>query len=112
RICDAGLDARLVAFRSSGGNSVIYKQRALVQILKKLRAGQGIALLLDQNVAAEDGIFVDFFGRPAATTTVAAALAAKTGCAIVPCGSHLRAGGRAHLFYGAQIGRARVAAPD
>ena len=82
------LDARLVDFRSAGGNTVIYKQRALAQVLRLLRGGRGVALLLDQNVAAEDGVFVSFFGRPAATTTVAAALAQKTGCAIVP--SHTR----------------------
>src|SRR4029453_4981994 len=93
-IDDPGLDARLVAFRSSGGNTVIYKQRALVQVLKMLHAGKGVAILLDQNVAADDGIFVDFFGRPAATTTVAAALAGKTGCALVPRGTRLGGGGR------------------
>jgi KDO2-lipid IV(A) lauroyltransferase len=98
-IDDPGLDARLIAFRASGGNTVIYKQRALVQVLKMLRAGKGVAILLDQNVDADDGIFVDFFGRPAATTTVAAALAAKTGCALVPCGSRLGADGRYRLFY-------------
>ena len=43
-----------------------------------------LAVLIDQNVQAKDGIFVRFFGRPAATTTVAAALALKTGCPIVP----------------------------
>jgi KDO2-lipid IV(A) lauroyltransferase len=92
-------DARLVAFRSSGGNTVIYKQRALGQVLKLLRAGHGVALLLDQNVAADDGIFVDFFGRPAATTTVAAALAAKTGCALVPSHTRLLPDGRYRLTY-------------
>ncbi len=92
-------DARLVAFRSGGGNTVIYKQRALAQVLKLLRAGRGVALLLDQNVDAGDGIFVDFFGRPAATTTVAAALAQKTGCAVVPSHTRLAADGRYRLTY-------------
>jgi Kdo2-lipid IVA lauroyltransferase/acyltransferase len=98
-IDDPALDARLVAFRSSGGNTVVYKQRALGQVLKMLRAGRGVALLLDQNVAADDGVFVDFFGRPAATTTVAAALAAKTGCAIVPSYPRLLPDGRYRLSY-------------
>jgi KDO2-lipid IV(A) lauroyltransferase len=79
------LDERLCAMRTMGGNTVIYKQRALSRILHALRAGRGIAILIDQNVQAGDGIFVDFFGRKAATTTVAAALAVKTGCALVPC---------------------------
>jgi KDO2-lipid IV(A) lauroyltransferase len=98
-IDDPALDARLVAFRSSGGNSVVYKERALGQVLRMLRGGRGVALLLDQNVAAEDGVFVDFFGRPAATTTVAAALAAKTGCAIVPSYPRMTADGRYLLTY-------------
>jgi Kdo2-lipid IVA lauroyltransferase/acyltransferase len=98
-IDDPALDARLVAFRSSGGNTVVYKQRALGQVLRMLRAGRSVALLLDQNVAADNGVFVDFFGRPAATTTVAAALAAKTGCAIVPSYPRLLPDGRYRLTY-------------
>ncbi len=78
------LDDQLCAFRRRSGNPVIYKKRALVQVLRILRAGGGVAILIDQNVQEGDGIFVDFFGRPAATTTVAAALAVKTGCALVP----------------------------
>jgi KDO2-lipid IV(A) lauroyltransferase len=93
------LDARLCAFRSSTGNAVIYKRKALSQIIRALRAGRGVAILLDQNVQAKDGIFVDFFGRPAATTTVAAALAAKTGCALIPAHSELMPDGRYRLTY-------------
>lgn len=93
------LDDRLCAVRRQGGNTVIYKQRALIQILKMLRANQGIAILIDQNVQSGDGVFVDFFGRPAATTTVAAALAVKTGCALVPCHSELMPDGRYRASY-------------
>jgi Kdo2-lipid IVA lauroyltransferase/acyltransferase len=93
------LDARLCAFRTMGGNRVVYKRRALAQVIGAVRAGRGVALLLDQNVQAKDGIFVDFFGRPAATTTVAAALALKTGCALVPSHTELRPDGRYALVY-------------
>jgi KDO2-lipid IV(A) lauroyltransferase len=93
------LDARLCAFRTSSGNAVIYKKNALPQIIRALRAGRGVAILLDQNVQAKDGIFVDFFGRPAATTTVAAALAAKTGCTLIPAHSELMPDGRYRLIY-------------
>jgi KDO2-lipid IV(A) lauroyltransferase len=94
------LDARLVSFRTSTGNVVIYKQRALPQILKTLREGRLVAVMLDQNVQASDGIFVRFFGRPACTTTVAAALALKTGCPIVPAHCVRRADGRYLMAYG------------
>ncbi|MBI3932485.1 MAG: lysophospholipid acyltransferase family protein [Acidobacteria bacterium] len=93
------LDRRLCAFRVAGGNGVIYKQKALAQVLRILRDGGGVAILIDQNVQEQDGIFVDYFGRPAATTTVAAALAVKTGCALLPCHTELRPDGRYRLVY-------------
>ena len=94
------LDARLVSFRTSTGNDVIYKKKALPQILKTLREGRVVGVMLDQNVQAGDGIFVRFFGRPASTTTVAAALAIKTGCALVPAHCVRRADGRYRMAYG------------
>jgi KDO2-lipid IV(A) lauroyltransferase len=100
---NAALDRRLVSFRTSTGNVVIYKQKALAQILKTLRDGRVVAVMLDQNVQATDGIFVRFFGRPACTTTVAAALALKTGCAIVPAHCVRRADGRYRMVYGPEV---------
>jgi KDO2-lipid IV(A) lauroyltransferase len=99
------LDRRLVSFRASTGNIVIYKQRALSQVLKNLRAGRTVGIVIDQNVQARDGIFVRFFGRPASATTVArrsrsrrapdragAASCAATGCMVYgpPLGSRAR----------------------
>jgi KDO2-lipid IV(A) lauroyltransferase len=97
------LDRRLVAFRASTGNVVIYKRKALAQILGTLREGRLVAIMLDQNVQAKDGIFVSFFGRPACTTTAAAALALKTGCAVVPAHCVLRPDGRYRMAYGPEI---------
>jgi KDO2-lipid IV(A) lauroyltransferase len=93
------LDARLGAFRARSGNIIISKRRALPDILRLLRQGQGVAMLIDQNVQEADGIFVDFFGRPAATTTAAAALAVKTGCALLPCYCEAKPDGRYRLVY-------------
>jgi KDO2-lipid IV(A) lauroyltransferase len=93
------LDRRLCALRTAGGNTVIYKQKALAPVLRAMREGQGVAILMDQNVQEKDGIFVDFFGRPAATTTVVAALAVKTGCALVPCHTEIGRDGRYRMIY-------------
>jgi KDO2-lipid IV(A) lauroyltransferase len=97
------LDRRLVGLRTSTGNAVIYKQKALAQAIRTIRAGGIVAILIDQNVQAGDGIFVRFFGRPAATTTVAAALALKTGCAIVPVRCTLQPSGRYRMVYGPPV---------
>jgi Kdo2-lipid IVA lauroyltransferase/acyltransferase len=97
------LDARLVAFRVQNGNQVVYKQRALAHVLRALRERREVAFLVDQNVQAKDGIFVDFFGRKAASTTVAAALAVKTGALVVPVYSVMTPEGRHRLVYDAPL---------
>ncbi|HSD26697.1 MAG TPA: lysophospholipid acyltransferase family protein [Vicinamibacteria bacterium] len=97
------LDRRLVALRTFGGNTVIYKRKALARVLTALRDGDIVAILIDQNVQEGDGVFVRFFGRPASTTTVAAALALKTGCAIVPVHCLLQPSGRYRMVYGPPV---------
>ena len=93
------LDRRMCAFRAKAGNRVVYKYDALREIIRLLHAGGTVAILIDQNVQEKDGIFVDFFGRPAATTTVAAALAVKTGCALVPAHTTIGADGQYRAVY-------------
>jgi KDO2-lipid IV(A) lauroyltransferase len=88
------LDQRLVAFRQKSGNAVIYKRQALSQTLRMVRDGKAVAFVVDQNVQADEGIFVDFFGRPAASTTAAAALAVRVGCPIFMGWADLRPSGR------------------
>ena len=97
------LDRRLVGLRTSTGNTVIYKKKALSQIMQTIRGGGVVAIVIDQNVQAKDGIFVEFFGRPACTTTVAAALALKMGCMIVPVHCSLGPDGRYKMVYGPAV---------
>jgi len=93
------LDARLVRFRTLSGNDVIYKQHAVARVLRALKQNRGVAILIDQNVQLGEGIFVEFFGRPASTTTLVAALAVKTGCAVVPVRSEFLPRERVRLIY-------------
>ena len=103
RLDNPVLDRRLVSLRSSTGNVVVYKLKALAQILRALREGGRVGVVIDQNVQEQDGIFVRFFGRPACTTTVAAALALKTGSAIVPARCPLGADGRYRVVFGPPV---------
>ncbi|HAJ27277.1 MAG TPA: hypothetical protein DCG53_08555, partial [Syntrophus sp. (in: bacteria)] len=41
-------------------------------------------ILSDQNVSAREGVFVDFFGRPACTAVGLAVLAMRTGAPVIP----------------------------
>ena len=69
-------------YRCLGGNLPIVRQNSAREILKALRANETIGILVDQN--ASDGVFVDFFGMPAATTPALATLALRTGATVIP----------------------------
>lgn len=79
------LDRAMRDLRASAGNEVIDKEHAMIRSMRRLRAAQGVAFVVDQNVQEKEGIFVEFFGRPACTTPFAARLALKTGALVLPC---------------------------
>lgn len=70
------------------GSRVVGKKRVLRPILEDVGAGRWIGILLDQNVAREEGVFVPFFGVPACTTKGLALMAIKTGAPVVPTFIH------------------------
>ena len=78
------LENLLFQLRTRWGNRVIKKGGALREVLKLLKAGETVGFLLDQNVAPDQGVFVDFFGRPACTHKTLALLALKTGAVVLP----------------------------
>jgi KDO2-lipid IV(A) lauroyltransferase len=93
------LNAWIEAFRSMSGNTVISKMRALPDIMRLLRAGRGVAFLVDQNTQEPDGVFVQFFGRPACATPAAALLAVRTGAVVVAGHTELLPDGRYRQSY-------------
>ena len=93
------LNQLLEELRSTTGNTVIYRQGAVRRVLKTLNAGQGVAMLIDQHMHSPDAIWVDFFERPAATTSTLAALALRTGAPVVPVFALPVAGGRYRMIY-------------
>jgi len=78
------LDLKLIELRKGSGNAVIPKRRAVRETIRALARGSGVAILIDQDAGAEGGVFVPFFGRPAATTPTLALLALRTEAPIVP----------------------------
>jgi len=84
RLDNPHLEAEILALRASTGNFVIEKRDGFRPMLKALREGKGIAILIDQNVSGDERVFVEFFGRPAATTPALALLHLKTGAPLLP----------------------------
>jgi len=69
--------------RKTTGQQVVSKYGALRPLLRTLKDGNKIALLLDQNTKpADGGLFVEFFGKPAPISSAAAMLGLRTGAEI------------------------------
>jgi KDO2-lipid IV(A) lauroyltransferase len=70
--------------RTRFGNQTLDKLSAARSMVRILRAGEELGLLLDLNTLDDEAIFVDFFGIPAATNFMVAKLALRTQAPIIP----------------------------
>jgi KDO2-lipid IV(A) lauroyltransferase len=93
------LNTVLEEIRQSTGNTVIYRQGTIRRVMRMLHGGHGVALLIDQHIQSRDAVYVDFFDRPAATTSALAALALRTGAPIVPVFALPLTPGRYRVIY-------------
>jgi len=93
------LNQLLEGIRQRTGNTVIYRRGTIRRVMRALGNGQGVAVLIDQHIMSRDAIYVDFFERPAATTSVVAALALRTGAPVVPVFALPLANGRIRVIY-------------
>jgi len=78
------LDALVNRYRGLSGNVPIFKNESARAMLKILKDAGTVGILADQNTMRDEGVFVDFFGTPACTTTGIARVALHTGAAVVP----------------------------
>jgi len=78
------LDAFVERRRALSGNQLIGKRDFARPIMQTLRRNEAVGILVDQNVVADGGVFVDFFGTPACSGTTFAKIAARSGAAVIP----------------------------
>jgi KDO2-lipid IV(A) lauroyltransferase len=102
----------LESVRCRTGNSVIYRRGAIRRVLRALSDNQAVALLIDQHMQSIDAVYVDFFNRPAATTSALAALALRTGAPVVPVFALPRPGGRFRIVYEHPVAPPREDEPE
>ena len=77
------LDRLITRYRCLSGGRPIEKNEFARRAIQALRQGESVGVLMDTNMLATEGIFVEFFGRLACTTSAPARLARKTGAALV-----------------------------
>jgi len=78
------LDAMVNQYRGGSGNKPIFKNESARTMLRVLKGAGTVGILADQNTLTEEGVFVDFFGTSACTTTGIARVALHTNAAVVP----------------------------
>jgi KDO2-lipid IV(A) lauroyltransferase len=78
------LDALVNQYRGLSGNTPIFKNDAARGMLRILKEAGTVGILADQNTMPQEGVFVNFFGTPACTTTGIARVALHTDAAVVP----------------------------
>jgi KDO2-lipid IV(A) lauroyltransferase len=92
-------------YRRRSGVELITKQRGLREVLKALRRGRLVGVLLDQNSSRAEGVFVPFFGVPASTSKGLAVISLRTGAPVVPVFIRRIGGGRHRVEFDAPVPR-------
>lgn len=83
RLRSRRLDALIRHWRVAAGYSTIDRDNAARDILRCLKRNELVGVLADVDTSVE-GVFVDFFGRPAYTPYSPVAIALKTGAPVLP----------------------------
>lgn len=94
---DERLNQLLWEYRNMHGAIAIERGKETFRLIKVLKSGGSVALLIDQDTKVKSR-FVNFFGKPAATPVGATVLAMKTGAAIVPTYVYLGDDWKQHMY--------------
>jgi KDO2-lipid IV(A) lauroyltransferase len=84
RLDNERVDRFVNGIRCLHGNRVLHKDDFARGLMGAMRRGESVGILMDANMTPPQGVFVPFFGLPAATASGLARVAAKTGAAVLP----------------------------
>ncbi len=84
RIDNPKVEAFVDSFRTWFGGKTIDKTKSARAMFRLLENGEMLGVMADLNAQEREGVFVDFFGIPASTTTSIARLALKTDAIVMP----------------------------
>lgn len=84
RIDNPLVENHIESFRSRFGAVTLDKTKSARKMFRALENGELLGMMADLNVQEKEGVFVDFFGVPASTTTSIAKLALHTNAVVMP----------------------------
>ncbi len=96
------LDRVTKKLRTSSGNKIIYRDESPLKIVRELKNNGSVAVMMDQNTA-KGGVFVDFFGKKAATPRALALLSYRSGTPVLPLFCYPTDKGTYRIEYGPEI---------
>jgi KDO2-lipid IV(A) lauroyltransferase len=99
----AFLDSLITAIRIRGGNQMIAKKGSVRKVLRLLAAGEVVGLLIDQNPAWYEGVFVPFFKEIACTNKALSALALRTNAPVIPAYNVREANGTYRVVFEPEV---------
>ncbi len=77
-------DSITTPLRRKYGNDTAFKSKAMLSMVKRLKQGGNVGILIDQKSGHQGSVKVDFFGEPAETTLSVAMLKEKLDPLVVP----------------------------
>jgi len=78
------LDRMVRDYRTMHGNIPILKDDPVRELLRAMKEGATVGILMDTNMMPPQGVFVNFFAIPACTPSGLARIALRTDAAVVP----------------------------
>ncbi len=85
RALDNPLVDRLVERRRVlSGNRLLFKKDAARAVMRALRQGEAVGILIDQNTTPAEGVFVNFFGKAACAGSAFVKLAYRSEAPVIP----------------------------
>jgi len=81
---NARIDELVEKRRTLSGNRLIQKKDAARAVVRALRNGEAVGILIDQNTSPAEGVFIDFFHKKACAGSAFVKLAYHTKAPVIP----------------------------
>ena len=102
RLDNPHLERFLIRLRTLSGNRILYRDQNPIKMVRALRNGECLAVMMDQN-AGDWGTFVEFFGTPASTARALPLLSYNHGTPILPMFCFPTGQGHYRIVYGPEL---------
>ena len=88
RIKNETINEVVEVLRNHEGLTFLPSKNAYKDCLKALRRNESVGMIIDQNMTRDEGVFIDFFGKPACSSPGLAYMAAQSKAPILPAFIH------------------------